>query len=253
MNGCIGSWRTEGLDMKSFLKGVIGHRGKYDDPVKNPDCTVFEVDKWAISRFVVERLTPVVGCFPFPLDEQMLMVAAICGAKPSHIFEWGTNIGVSARIFYETCSAFKIQSDIHTIDLPDDMDHVEHPGHQRGRLIKGCPGVNLHQGDGLDTALLLCREADSSLRQPLFFVDGDHAYGSVKRELVGIFQSVPDAVVLVHDTFYQSPASGYNIGPYHAIKETLNEFAGEWQRVNTTFGLPGMTLLSRKPLPKGEV
>ena len=59
----------------------------------------FEVNNWIISEFIVEKLVPVVGVHPFPLDELSLMTAAVCRFQPELIFEWGTNIGKSARIF----------------------------------------------------------------------------------------------------------------------------------------------------------
>ena len=57
--------------------------------------------------------------------------------------------------------------------------------------------------------------------KPLFFLDEDHSYETIKRELESIMTKVPNANILIHDTFYQSPESDYNIGPYKAIVETL--------------------------------
>jgi hypothetical protein len=85
-----------------------------ENPAKNVTCSEFEVDNWAISQFVVRRLVPVVGCHPFPLQELMLMVAAVCRFEPAEIFEWGTHIGKSARIFYECASHYRIEADIHS-------------------------------------------------------------------------------------------------------------------------------------------
>ena len=36
---------------------------------------------------------------------------------------------------------------------PDDIEHIEHPGNQRGIKVKGLKNVILHQGDGLNTSL----------------------------------------------------------------------------------------------------
>ena len=71
----------------------------YGDPLVNAHCREFEVNKWALSEFVVHRLLPIVGIHPYPLDELLLMSAAVCRLRPRHIFEWGTNVGKSARIF----------------------------------------------------------------------------------------------------------------------------------------------------------
>ena len=127
-------------------------------------------------------------------------------------------------------------------DLPDDVEHGEHPHGDRGRLVRGLPRVHLHQGDGLDTSLQVWRTGGRKPR-PLFFVDGDHAYESVLRELTGITTEVPDAAVLLHDAFYQSPESGYNIGPYQAIEEVLARWPGRYRKVHSGIGLPGMTLV----------
>ena len=87
-----------------------------------------------------------------------------------------------ARIFHEAAKRFSLPLQIHSIDLPEGVEHVEHPHSQRGLLVRGIPNVHLHLGDGLDTALGLCRTLPAGSRT-LFFCDGDHEYGSVRREL----------------------------------------------------------------------
>jgi cephalosporin hydroxylase len=223
-----------------------------DNPTKNLNCSDFEVDNWAISRFVSERLVPVAGIHPFPLHELMLMTAAVCRFEPSEIFEWGTHIGKSARVFYEITSHYRIDAALHSTDLPDDVEHVEHPHADRGRMVRGLPRVHLHQGDGLDTSLALWR-AGGRRPQPLFFLDGDHSRESVFRELTGVTLEIPDAAILVHDAFYQSPASGYNIGPYEAIEDVLASVPGRYRKVHSGLGLPGMTLLyPTVPVVRGQ-
>jgi len=212
------------------------------NPSRNPGCSEFEVDGWATSAFVAHTLVPLVGVHPFPLQELMLMTATVCRFEPSLIFEWGTNIGKSARIFYEISRYFHIPAAIHTCDLPDDVDHAEHPHAQRGAMVRGLAGVTLHQGDGLGTSLGLWEEAGRPQR-PLFFLDGDHSYASVKREIDGIMAVVPDPLLLLHDTFLQSSESGYNIGPHRAVEETLTASPGRFRAVHSGLSLPGMTLL----------
>lgn len=213
-----------------------------DNPSRNAGCSEFEIDGWATSAFVAHTLVPLVGVHPFPLQELMLMSATVCRFEPSLIFEWGTNIGKSARIFYEISKYFHIPADIHTCDLPDDVDHVEHPHAQRGAMVQGLAGVTLHQGDGLTTSLSLWEEAGRPQR-PLFFLDGDHSYASVRREIDGILAVVPDPVLLLHDTFLQSPECGYNIGPRQAVEESLAAHPGRFHAVHSGLSLPGMTLL----------
>lgn len=211
------------------------------EPAKNLHCSEFEVDNWVISDFLVKKLIPVVGTHPYPVMELSLMVAAVCRLKPQGIFEWGTNIGKSARIFYETGKRFSIPVKIHSIDLPDDLEHQEHPRSGRGRMVRGCAGVALHQGDGLAKTIELYQL--NPLDRVLVFIDGDHSYESVHRELTGIIEAIPNAAILLHDTFYQSEQAGYNIGPYKAISEVLAAMPGKYKVMCTTTGLPGMTLL----------
>jgi cephalosporin hydroxylase len=214
----------------------------YADPVVNEHCSEFEVNDWILSEFVVRQIVPVVGVHPFPLGEIMLMVAAVCRFKPTHIFEWGTHIGKSARIFYETISHFRISTQIHSIDLPEDVDRVEHPHEQRGMLVRDIPEVRLHLGDGLTTSMEILSMVSAPV-DPLFFLDGDHGYESVRHELEAILARFPGAAILVHDTFYQSKGSGYNVGPHQAIEDILSSSSDRYKKMQTETGLPGMTLL----------
>lgn len=208
----------------------------------NLDCSEFEVNNWIISEFIIEKLVPIVGIHPFPLNELSLLVSAVCWLKPSHIFEWGTNIGKSARIFYETTTYFGINSKIHSTDLPDNIEHIEHPKENRGIMVKDISQVILHQGDGLEISLEIYKKIKKKIR-PLFFCDGDHDYRAVKCELKSIISNVPNASILVHDTFYQSKKSKYNIGPYRAVNEILALKSNNYRTISQNLGLPGMTLL----------
>ena len=233
----------------SLIKALVGRIGSKirpsrTDPVRNADCSEFEADNWQLSQFVLQKLVPVVGAHPFPLHELMLMSAAVCRFRPPQIYEWGTHIGKSARVFYECVAHFGIACEIHSVDLPDDAEHVEHPEGARGKLVRGLNGVHLHQGDGLTESLGLWRRLGRK-EGVLFFVDGDHEYGSVQRELSAIVTEVPSAKILAHDTFFQSPQSGYNVGPHRAIEEVLSARSGSYRRVDSGLGLPGMTLLYR--------
>lgn len=219
---------------------------KNNDPSINKDCTEFEVNKTRISEFIIDDIVPIVGVSPFPLDELMLMVSSMCRLKPTHVFEWGTHVGKSARIFHETNGRFGIGAEIHSIDLPDDVEHVEHPGRRRGDFVRNIKGIHLHQGDGLDIAMEIFRTSAEACR-PLFFLDGDHSYQSVKRELETIVNTVPTPAILVHDTFYQSPGAKYNVGPYKAIIDTIDAFPDQYKILFTHMGLPGMSFIFKLP------
>ena len=212
-------------------------------PVRNANASEFEVDLWILSRFLLEKIVPVVGTHPYPLNELLLMTAAACRLKPSVVFDWGTHIGASARIFHECDKAFKLGFEIHSIDLPPDASHVEHPGQEHGRLVRGLDNVHLHRGNGVEVALKQWQKLGCPKR-PLFFVDGDHGYESVRDELNQIFSAVPDASALAHDTFFQSAESNYNVGPAHALDEVIEKFPSRFRVVRSGLGLPGMTLLA---------
>jgi hypothetical protein len=215
----------------------------WPDPVRNPTASEFEVDLWVLSRFLLEKVVPVVGTHPYPLNELLLMTAAACRLKPSVVFDWGTHIGASARIFYECTETFKLGYEIHSIDLLPDASHIEHPGQEHGRLVRGLACVHLHRGNGVRVALDQWQKLGCPKR-PLFFVDGDHAYESVRDELNEIFSTVSDASALAHDTFFQSAESKYNVGPSRAIDEIIERFPSRFRVVKSGLGLPGMTLLA---------
>lgn len=227
--------------MSGFIKMLSRKSPIYPDPVRNKTCSEPEVDNWIISEVVLKELIPIVGIQPYPLNELMFMTAAVCRIKPTHIFEWGTHVGKSARIFYEITKHFHIPCKIHSIDLPDNVQHGEHPRRNRGIFVKNIRAVKLYQGDGLEVSLALYKNIRGKSR-PLFFLDGDHEFRSVKQELVGIMEVAPHASILIHDTFYQSKKSGYNIGPYRAVRQSLRIKPG-YSVFSTDLGLPGMTFL----------
>lgn len=220
-------------------------RDNLQEAVINPGCTEFEVNNWIISDFIVNHLVPVVGVHPFPLSELQLMASAVCRLRPDHIFEWGTNIGKSARIFYETVRSFRIPTCIHSIDLPDDVEHAEHPKSDRGKMVRDIKEVNLYTGNGIERSFEIYQKISGN-KNVLFFLDGDHSYKSVHYELGFITEKIPEADILLHDTFYQSPGSGYNIGPYKAMQDILRIYPDRFSVLSTQTGLPGMTLLYNK-------
>lgn len=202
----------------------------------------FEIDKWEVSDFIVKKVIPVVSYYPYPLDELLLMIGSICKFKPTHIFEWGTHVGKSARIFHETIKYYNIESKIYSFDLPDDVEHVEHPGNNRAIYLKGISSVDLYQKDGVLNSIKIFNESNLEHKKALFYLDGDHSYESVSNELKTLSENIQNPIFLLHDTFYQSSNSNYNIGPYEAIKDFM-KCNKEFKIVKTDLGLPGMSLL----------
>ena len=215
----------------------------YNDPVVNQNSNEPELNKWIISDFVSEVLYPIIKNRPFPLDEQMLMTEAVCKFRPKYIFDWGTHIGKSARIFWEIKNAFNIDCEIHSIDLPNEEEHIEHPGERRGELVLQLDDVKLHQGDGVSKAIEIYKVNSKNNEKVLFYVDGDHSYESVKRELDMIIKEIKNPIILLHDTFNQDKKAKYNTGPYRAINYCLKNTNRKFNRIETSLGLPGMTML----------
>lgn len=119
--------------------------------------------------------------------------------RPSHVFEWGTNVGASARLFYEASLELGYECEVHTIELPDDLAHLDrdHPGRRYGQWIEDIP-VKKHRGYGLYESLRLHKIVEP--QQALFFLDGNHSHDVVLGELEEIAFTDSDAVMMVHDT-----------------------------------------------------
>ena len=222
--------------MMEFVRRIFGRprstsQGHGDEPPR-----FIEIDKWSSSDTVL-RLRRIVGSHPYPLDELMLMAAAVHYTRPDVIVEIGTHVGKSGRIWWELARWHGLTTQIHTIDLHDPA-HAEFPGKSLGKMIRGLPIVQ-HVGDGFHVADQLLQ--DSAGARCLLFLDGDHAFETVSRELTLAVRHPNVAAVLVHDTFFQ-PGSGYNHGPYEAVQQFIAEHPVN-QVVHAHLGLPGMTYL----------
>ncbi|MFO0453463.1 MAG: hypothetical protein ACK52I_33205 [Pseudomonadota bacterium] len=98
-------------DRLRFLLDVTGLRPfPREAAVRNPACSEPEVDAWVVSRLALSRLVPVVGSHPFPLRELMLMGSAVALVRPEVIFELGTHVGKSARIFFVAARQFDAEA-----------------------------------------------------------------------------------------------------------------------------------------------
>jgi hypothetical protein len=68
-------------------------------------------------------------------------------------------------------------------------------------------------------------------------------FRTVRDELGTILTEVPNADILLHDTLYQSPESGHNIGPYRVVVDVLKETRSNYSLMSTQRGLPRLALL----------
>lgn len=106
----------------------------HDAKTISKEGSIFEVDCWVLSEILLDRVIPKIGISPYPLNEQMLMAAAIAFVKPKMIIEWGTHFGKSARLFWEVKEALSLDCQIYTIDSMD-PNHPEFPGAKRGSYL----------------------------------------------------------------------------------------------------------------------
>ncbi|MBA4321094.1 MAG: hypothetical protein C0412_22110 [Flavobacterium sp.] len=198
-----------------------------------------EANKWYLSEFVIKKIYPITGIHPYPLDEVLLIGSSISYFKPDGIIEWGTHEGKSARIFWEYVRFLNLNCEIHSVDLPATNPHNENISEEylRARYIKQFP-VILHEGDGLTVGLEIVKS--KMFKRPLFFLDGDHSYANISRELTAIKKSVDSCIILIHDTFNQGKESNYNCGPYIAFQEFVVQ--NNLPHYSTILGLPGMSL-----------
>ncbi len=207
---------------------------------RSPDSTpptFLETEKWLLSKWL-PNLVRVVGTHPFPLDELLAMVGVFEYHRPELVVDIGTHLGKSARVWHEVAEWLGEPCQIHTVDLFD-PNHPEFPGELLGQFIRGLP-VTQHLGDGCTVAreLILANPG----KRVLLFLDGDHAYESVLRELqLATLLRPGGSCILVHDTFYQ-PGSSYNHGPYLAIEEYRKTFPFR-QVMHLQLGLPGLSYL----------
>jgi hypothetical protein len=212
---------------------------------KNSHLWCCESDPGQLDNFVLEKILPKTGLL-YPLAEISLMALVVDRVKPTHIFEWGTNIGCSAKIFHHITESLGMDIPIHTWDLPEDVPNGQHPRENHARLAKGLARVHFHRDDGLRGALAkyqIEKTRDPKTR-PLFFADGDHSYESVIREITGIVSAQEEFHLLAHDTFAQKPdVKGQSRESWVGCPTALELAAQDYRWLNVGFGNPGMAYL----------
>ena len=212
---------------------------------KNSHLWCCEANSAELDRFVLEKILPKTGLL-YPFAEISLMALVVSRVRPTHIYEWGTNIGGSAKIFHVITEALQMDTAIHTWDLPEDVPHGQHPGKEHGKLARGLPRVHFHRDDGLQGALG-AMESERNQHpgfRPLFFVDGDHSYASVIREITGLISVQDEFHLLAHDTFVQKPdTKGQSRESWIGCPTALEALAQGYRWLNVGFGNPGMAYL----------
>lgn len=169
--------------------------------------------------------------------ELRMMFEAVKEVKPDFIGDWGTNRGSSARIMFESCRLLAYPTKIVTVELPIELS-MSDDSHPRGDVGFFLSGTNVLSfvGDGVTTALR-SYAATVSAENPLFFIDGDHLYENVLRELFLIERVCPVHSLLLHDTNYD---------PGAAIRTYLSREREDLYEVYYVDSAPGMTLLLQK-------
>jgi cephalosporin hydroxylase len=171
----------------------------------------------------------------YPEGELEFMCDTVESLRPDCIFEWGTGSGASGRIFSE---ATHIIDDVFiplvTVELPDELSPLEsqHPRERTGQHLPSRARISALRGDGVTLALTMwATNFEGGYHKPLFFIDGDHSYFAVYREIALIDRMVPNAVIILHDT---------NDGPGLAAEKWVAD-----QRRHTYKSIVGRTGIGR--------
>lgn len=155
-------------------------------------------------------------------DEDIGFMAHVVGeVQPTHIFEWGTNVGASARIFYELTEDWIPTVDIHSTDWrPPGSRCFEFPDRYQGYWVDGLP-VTLHEGDGLKTTLEGFKWAKPA--RALVYLDDGHLFEENYVALETLHREHPDVSILVDDARTGEPLAALeefflvNPGAYTAV------------------------------------
>lgn len=143
---------------------------------------------------LAERLREL-GIPDYDDDEVALVEETIGRLQPSHVFEWGTNAGASARMFLE--GTRRLGAQVHSIDhRKPGGPCAERPKLYQGYWVAGL-AVWLYQQDGLPFTLHLCKKLKP--KRTLVFIDDSHLLLENARALKMLRREQPAAVILVHD------------------------------------------------------
>ena len=138
------------------------------------------------------------GVLGYTPEEMTFVYDTMAELRPSLLLEWGTNVGHSARMFWEAKRLLALDTEIHSIELSEPVSALrpEDEGKQRGHHVQGLD-VTLHVGVGVPTAVRL--HAESGREPTLLYVDDNHSGPGLTHDLGVLTTEMPDAVILVHD------------------------------------------------------
>lgn len=137
------------------------------------------------------------GMSDYSGEDIAFMARVVDETSPTHIFEWGTNAGASARIFYELTQTRRPRVELHSIDWREPGSTCfEYPDLCQGYWVRWRP-VFLHTGDGLKTTLALF-EMEGPERA-LVYLDDGHLFQENLDALTALHREHPDAAILVDD------------------------------------------------------
>ncbi len=170
------------------------------------------------EQTLVERVLSA-GLIGYSTAEIDYIGETLASVRPDFIAEWGTNVGESARIFFEAAKYHHLDCEIHSVETYDEIPILrpEDAGRKRGHFVLGLP-VFLHVGEGTVVSIDLYR--NSNRIRPLFFLDDSHLEDGVFDSLEKLGE-ITEATILVHDADLVSSGE-----PDRAIRRFLER--GGW-------------------------
>ena len=237
---------------------VFDHRSQEVALLRKP---TFHASMSILVEKIVTHILKMGLALPYPAAEVSLMAAAIVHARPDFVFEWGTNSGCSARIFFEAAQLLQLKTVIHSTDLPAEMMLEDMTEQVRGQNVRGRrfeETVRMHVGDGLNESMAAWKEEGWVAARVLWYLDGDHSEQAVRRELDAIASHascVREPGDMLGEGAWSWPGDGCYIlmhDTHAAISKSGAHSAAEswWQGINAdrfgktevSLGSPGMTL-----------
>ena len=136
-----------------------------------------------------------------PFEELFYLVALIRAARPAVIFEIGTHQGRTARLFAERSPE---RAKVYTLDLPVEKMR------ERARYDctdSGVPGEEARKSPAAHKIVQLYGDSRTFDFRPfdgtvdLMFIDGDHAYETVKQDTANALRMIAPGGIIIWDDY----------------------------------------------------